>query len=163
MKTFQFLAIILNFSLISCVDRIQNPSIIPNDTAAILEIAVREGTSVRYMPDASSLHNSDSFGDSILFTSAVLPLTILPLVGDSQTFKILPESQICNILRQDSVLANARNYLNITAFEKNDSGYRVQIQNLSCQKFGGGGSVTLYFKKDGDSIALKERHSYSLN
>jgi hypothetical protein len=159
--TFTFLLII---TTLSCQNRsvkiVQQQK---SDTARIIEIALEEGTSIHRMPEASGLERNYKFGDSILLTSKVLPLNMLPSNLHSQRFKILTEEEICTIIRRDSNLDEVPNYLMITHLERSDTGYYVFVQSLSCRPFGGGGSLRLYFKKIGDSWIVVTRASSSIN
>ena len=134
-----------------------------NDTSIILKTVIIDGISDRYMPSADPLTYKYKFGDSILFTSNVLPLDILPSSIAHQKFKILPQFEIYALIKKDSTLTRAPNYLLLTQFEKSDTGYYVQLQNLSCRDFGGGGSLGLYLKKKKDSFIVIKRSSLSIN
>src|SRR5690606_23893704 len=118
-----------------------------NDTITVLNLAINEGISDEFMPDASALKRNYIYGDSILLTSEFLPLNFLPRKLNNQIFKILSKEDICSVIDADYLHMDFPNYLIVRKFEKNDTGYYVQLQNLSCIEFGGGGSLGLYFKK----------------
>lgn len=134
-----------------------------NDTSKILKTVISEGISDRYMPDAGPLTYKYKFADSILLTSEVLSLDILPSNIGDQKFKILPKPEICALIRKDSNLTRVPNYLLLNRFEKNDTGYYVLLQSLSCRYYGGGGSLGLYLKKEKDSFVVINRSSSSIN
>ena len=134
-----------------------------NDTSLLLKKVISEGISGRYMPSADPLFYKYNFGDSILLTSDVLPLNILPSNTGEQKFKILERSYICALIKKDSTLTQVPNYLLLRRFEKNDTGYYVSLQSLSCRDYGGGGSLGLYLKKEKDSFVVIRRSSSSIN
>jgi hypothetical protein len=134
-----------------------------NDTSNVLKTVIGEGISDRHMPSADPLTYKYKFGDSILLTSTVLPLGMLPSNIGNQKFKILPQSEICALIKRDSNLTRVPNYLLLNRFEKSDTGYYVLLQNLSCLDYGGGGSLSLYLKKDKDSFVVINRSSSSIN
>ena len=88
---------------------------------------------------------------------------MLPVSIGDRKFKVLDESEILKILRNDSDNLSLPNYLKISQFEPNDSGYYVQVQNLSALPFGGGGILGLYYLKKGDSIVNAKRMAASIN
>jgi len=134
-----------------------------NDTSKILKTVITDGVSDRYMPSTDPLTYKYKFGDSVLLTSNVLPLDILPSSIAHQKFKILPQSEIYALIKKDSILTHVPNYLLLNQFEKSDTGYYVQLQSLSCRDFGGGGSLGLYLKKEKDSFIVIKRSSSSIN
>ena len=134
-----------------------------NDTSLLLKKVIGEGISDRYMPSADPLFYKYNFGDSILLTSEVLPLNILPSKIGQQKFKILHRSDICALIKKDTALTQVPNYLLLRRFEKNDTGYYVSLQSLSCRNYGGGGSLGLYLKMEKDSFVVISRSSSSIN
>ena len=154
--------ILLNL-LLACQSNV--PAIVKqeNDTSKILKTVITEGISDRYMPSTDPLTYKYKFGDSILLTSNVLPLDILPSSITDQKFKILSHSEIYALIKKDSSLTQVPNYLIINQFEKSDTGYYVLIQSLSCRDFGGGSSLGLYLKKQKDSFVVIKRSSSSIN
>jgi hypothetical protein len=134
-----------------------------NDTSILLKTVINEGISDRYMPSTDPLTYKYKFGDSILLTSNVLALDILPSSIGQQKFKILSQSEIYALIKKDSTLTQVPNYLFLSRFEKSDTGYYVQLQSLSCRDFGGGGSLGLYLKKEKDSFVIIKRSSSSIN
>jgi hypothetical protein len=134
-----------------------------NDTAKVLELAIRTAFYHEQLPEISPLKKEFHFNDSILFTTGSLPLTALPSSIDSINFKILSRNQICSIIKADSNISEPPNYLYINTFEKSDTGYYVSIQSLSCLPYGGGGSIGIYISKDKDSFFVKKRMSSSIN
>lgn len=150
-------------TLLACHNKKQNLTASANDTTKVLQTALLRGTSIHYMPDASALRIRYKFGDSILLTSWVLPLNILPSKVGDQTFKIMSSEKICQIIKQDSAMNEVPNYLFIDAFQKNDSGYFVRLESLGCRRYSGGGTLGLYFKKIKDSFVVAGTGSYSIN
>jgi hypothetical protein len=146
----------------ACQNNAQNLIAPVSDTAKILKIALQEGFSYRYMPDASALKRKFRFGDSIFLTSEVISLKALPVSISEQQFKLVPAKEICSTIRGYG-MEEEPNYLIVKRVDKNDSGYYVQLQNLSCQPYGGGGSLGIYFKKIKDSFVIVHRSSTSIN
>jgi hypothetical protein len=136
---------------------------VQNDTIKILKIALIKDISDEYMPSVSPLQTKYKFGDSILLTSRALPLKFFPTSIGKNQFKLMSENEICQTILKDTTLEEVPNYLNLTRFEKNDSGYYIQMQSLSCRPYGGGGSLGLYFKKIKDSFVVTGRSSSSIN
>ncbi|RZK05833.1 MAG: hypothetical protein EOO46_15610 [Flavobacterium sp.] len=126
----------------------------PSDTTIVLNAALRQATSVEFMPSASALRRTSRFGDTILLTVVPLSLEVLPTKSGNDIFKVLPKQTIYRILTGESYRHDIPNYLCVSQFEKNDTGYYIQVQNLSALPFGGGGSLGLYFKKVGDSLSI---------
>lgn len=153
------LLVILN----SCNDR-QNPSTsLISDTTLVLNQALKDAVSARYMPDADALSRPYNFKDSILLTSKVSSLNLLQLSVSGKTFKVMGEKELVSTLTMDSSSHNLPNYLNISRFEKTDSGYYIQVQNLSPRPYGGGGSLGMYFVMAGDSTKIVKRLASSIN
>jgi hypothetical protein len=134
-----------------------------NDTTRVLITILKQAISIEFMPDASALSWPSKYGDSILLTADSLPLELLPIRSGEQIFKILPKQSIYKILTVLSYKQKVPNYLCITQFEKNDSGYYVQTQNLSVLPFGGGGSLGQYVKEIKDSLRVIYKSSSSIN
>jgi hypothetical protein len=121
------------------------------------------GSTGEHMPGAGPLKTKYHFGDSIILTSSVVPLNLLPSTLNGQQYKVLPLSVICPMLKGDSASMEQPNYLSIQQFEKNDTGYFIQMVSKSCFDFGGGGSLILTFKKVNDSLMLISQGSSSYN
>src|SRR5258706_1780381 len=134
-----------------------------NDTTKILVLALRTAFYHQNLPGISSLRNPYYSNDSILFTTTALSLKALPENIDSLKFKILPQDEICSMIRADSNLEKIRNYLSIRVFEKTDSGYNVGVQSSNCALFGAGGFTDISIGKEKDSFIVKKVSSSSLN
>lgn len=134
-----------------------------SDTTKILSITLKEALSVESMPSASSLKLSSKYDDSILLTATPISLELLPAKSGEQFFKVLPKETIYKILKSESHRQDVPNYLCISKFEKNDTGYYIQVQNLSAIPFGGGGCLGLYFKKSRDTLIIVDKVSSSIN
>ncbi len=115
------------------------------------------------MPSASALRKPSKFGDTILLTAIPVSLELLPTKSGEYIFKVLPKETIQKVLTEESYRHDVPNYLCISQFEKNDTGYYIQVQNLSALPFGGGGSLGLYFKKSGDTLTIVDKASSSIN
>jgi hypothetical protein len=160
-KKFALCIYLLTF--LSCQYKTDNIQHHESDTMAILKATLKESITTRYMPGAPPLKRKYHFGDSILLTSESIPLDLLPSSVDEQNFKILPQEQICSMIKADSNLTERPNYLNVRKFEKSDTGYYIMVQSSSCLPFGGGGNLELYFKKINDSLSIINRSSSSIN
>ncbi len=155
---------ILILFLVSCSNPKSNSEIRgKNDTVKIIELAIRTAFDHENLPGISPLKYNYRFNDSILFTSDVLLLSYLPQTVDSISFKILSKNQISAMLIADSNELNLPNYLSIADFEKNDTGYYVNIKSLSCFPFGEGGSCGIYITDNKGSFLVSEKHSWSIN
>jgi hypothetical protein len=163
MNTLHFIVCLSMLTILSCRNKEANKSPIVNDTTAIINASVKYGTSDEYMPSASSLKRIYKFRDSILLTSTSLSLGLLPEEIEHIKFKVLTKEQICSIINSDNLFLDLPNYLNLKKLEKTDSGYYVQLENVSCLQFGGGGSLWLYFKKKNDSWIIVDQFSSSIN
>jgi hypothetical protein len=71
-----------------------------NDTSSVLKTVIGEGILTGHMPSADPLTYKYKFGDSILLTSTVLPLDMLPSNIGNQNFKILTQSEICALIKR---------------------------------------------------------------
>lgn len=149
--------------LTSCEERIVNSKQQDNDTIRVLRTALHQGISGAFMPSASRLSLPYHFGDSVLLTSDILSLPVLLTSIKNQKFKVLLKEEICSMIVADTHMTELPNYLTISKFEKSETGYYVQLRNLSCLSFGGGGSLGLYFKKVGDSLTIVNRAASSIN
>jgi len=134
-----------------------------SDTTKVLSITLKQATSVEFMPSASALRRPSKFSDSILLTAIPISLDLLPTKSGGQIFKVLPKETIHKILTGESYRHDVPNYLSITQFEKSDTGYYIQVQNLSVLPFGGGGTLGLSFKKSGDTLTITDKVSGSIN
>lgn len=153
---------------ISCKNPKEQPSIkLQNDTVQVLELAIRTAFYHESLPEIDAVKKIYYFGDSILLTSDILPLSVLPKTVDSLKFKILGRKQICLFMQTESDLSKIPNFINIVAFEKTDSSYYVSIENLNCLGLGGlftgGGVIGMYIVKQKDSFRLIKKMSSSLN
>jgi hypothetical protein len=163
MVLYKFLFCTLIISLVSCKSptlKVVQPK---NDTTKILELAIRTAFYHESLPSCDRLKDDYRFKDSILFTTDSLPLESLPISIDTMKFKILPKDQICLMIRADSNMEQVPNYLCIRTFEKNDTGYYLSIQSLSCLSFGGGGGIGMHIIQEGDSFIVKDRTTFSIN
>lgn len=163
MTSLRLVILLLLVSLCSCGTRSTTADKSVSDTTIVLNTALKQATSIEFMPDVSALRRPSKFGDTILLTCEPLPLEILPTKSGNDIFKVLPKQTIYRILTGESYRHDIPNYLCVSQFEKNDTGYYVQVQNLSALPFGGGGSLGLYFKKVGDSLLIIDKASSSIN
>jgi hypothetical protein len=134
-----------------------------NDTAKVLELALKTAFYHQNLPSYSPLVRPYRFKDSILFSSNILPLTMLPSNLDTIKFKVLPENVIRLMIQKDSNISNPPNYLFVRSFARSDTGYYVIIESLSCQQLGGGGSIGIDIAKEKDSFIVKGKLSSSIN
>jgi hypothetical protein len=163
MKRFNLSNFILLLLLWSCKDQSHYSVRQDSDTTFLLNQVLNDATSDKFMPDADAVTRPYYFKDSILLTSKVITLDLLPASIGDRKFKIMTEKEILSILRKDSNNLRLPNYLIVSEFEKNDSGYYVQIQNRSALPFGGGGALGLYYIKKGDSLINIKRLASSIN
>jgi hypothetical protein len=75
----------------------------------------------------------------------------------------MESDKIISMLRADSNNPNLPNYLIVSDFVTNDSGYYLQVQNLSSLPYGGGGSLGLYYIMNGDTLMNVKRSAWSIN
>lgn len=150
-------------SLLSCKHSSENAvAAVLNDTAQILQMAVAEGISDRYMPDASSLYSTPS-DDTVFLTSSVLPLRLLPLRSGSTHFRVLQKDDICFQIGQVDFVERSRSFLEIRAIEKRDTGYYISLSAIGCSRYSGGGGLGLYFIKRNNSFVIVRRSAVSIN
>ena len=161
MTTPIFIVILLMLLSFSCkqgdkTDRIESIS----DTTFILRKAVAMGADGAHMPGASPLGQQGC--NSFFLTSSSLPLKYLREDGALKNFIIISVDSVCSrILAEGN--PRRRNYLNVREIEKSDTGYYVQMASLACEHFAGGGVLSLYFKKFGDSLVIVNQGSSSIN
>lgn len=165
MKSFNFGILFLLVVLWSCKSHKEMafPLGAVSDTTLVLNQALSEAVSVKFIPGASALTRLYHFKDSILITSKASLLSFLPVSVGSQKFKVMESHAIISILRADSNNLNLPNYLIVSDFVANDSGYYLQVQNLSSLPYGGGGSLGLYYIKIGDTLMNVKRSAWSIN
>lgn len=121
------------------------------------------GVNIRYMPSASGLKGVTNFGDTVLLTSQVLPLNVLPQQVGDEKLKVMPQKELCAAMKPYQDLEPSPKYLNISQFEKNDSGYYIQLESISCGEYASGGALGIYFKKVNDSFLIVNRQASSIN
>ncbi len=136
---------------------------IKSDTTLVLNLALRTAFYHDNLPSIDPLKKPYHFGDSILFSSTTLPLSILPRMSDTINFKILSRKEIILLMQTESDLNKIPNYLNIGAFEKSDTSYYVSVQSLNCINFGGGGQIGIYIVKANDSFVVVNKMSSNIN
>jgi hypothetical protein len=163
MKQFNFASVILLLALWSCKGQMDQTAGPVSDTTLLINQALSDAISVRFMPDADAVTRPYLFSDSILLTSKVISLDLLPVSIEDRNFKVMAEHDILRMLRADSSNLCLPNYLIFSRLEANDSGYYVQVQNLSALPFGGGGSLGMYYQKKGDSLIIVNRSASSIN
>ena len=163
MRLLKFILFIFLLALYSCGENAVTIRQSESDTLKVLRTAIHQGISDEYMPSASPLKRQYHFGDSILLTSEILSLDLLPTRVQDQSFKVLSKEEICSMIVADSAMSELPNYLNVSNFEKSDTGYYVQLRSLGCLPFSGGGSLGLYFKRIGDSLTIVDRTMSSIN
>jgi hypothetical protein len=154
---------IILLELAACSTKSTYPIHSKNDTTNVLELALKSAFYHQNLPGYSSLVRPYHFKDSILFSSNILPLSMLPANLDTIKFKVLPEKVIRLMIQKDSSTASPPNYLFVRSFEKSDTGYYVVIESLSCQQFGGGGTIGIDITKEKDSFIVKDKMSASIN
>jgi len=163
MSSLKFIMLLLLLSLLCCDTKLTITDKPVSDTTKVLTTTLKQVISVEFMPSASALRRPSKFGDTILLTADFLPLELLPTKSGVQIFKVLPKQTIYRILTGESYRKDVPNYLCISQFEKSDTGYYIQAQNLSVLPFGGGSSLGLYLKKVGDSLEIVDKSSSSIN
>jgi hypothetical protein len=165
MKSFNFGILFLLVALWSCKNHKEKafPQGAVSDTTLVLNQALSEAVSVKFMPGASALTRPYRFKDSILVTSKASLLSFLPVSVGRQKFKVMESHAIISILRADSNNLNLPHYLIVSDFVANDSGYYLQVQNLSSLPYGGGGSLGLYYIENGDTLMNVKRSAWSIN
>ena len=126
----RFIFIILLF-LTACRGKNSGTTSATADTTQVIELALKTALGQDF-PEMDAVKTKSIFGDSIFFTTALFPLSTLPSKIDSFTFKIMPDTLICPLLKTDTVSAELPNYLRLQAFEKTDSGYFVQFESMLC-------------------------------
>jgi len=121
------------------------------------------GVDFRYMPSASGLKGITHFGDTVLLTSQILASKFLPQQVGSEKFKVMSQKELCAALKPYEASEPTAKYLNISQFLKNDSGYYIQLESISCGEFASGGALGIYFKKVKDSFVVVNRQASSIN
>ncbi len=125
----QFLIFLLLFS--ACANKDSNEVPASADTTQVVELAVRTALSGQF-PEMDDVKRETIFKDSIFFTTSLFPLEKLPVKADSFTFKVMPDTLICAMLKTDTVSPELPNYLRLQTFEKTDTGYFVQFESVLC-------------------------------
>ncbi len=133
-----------------------------NDTANVLQLALRTALFQHKLPDISSLFEGDYSKDSVFVVVDSFPHRLLPPTLNAINFKFGSYREVTAQLR-DKGIAGKRNYLYICCFSKKDSVYSVSIQSRSCVPFGGGGATLIDIVKRGDSMMVHHYSSSSIN
>jgi hypothetical protein len=142
-------------SFLICCNNKGGPSQQENDTTKLLRTVLKTAFYHGNLPEVEILTEYDS----IVITSDSDLLKFIPLSVDNYKFKIVCRGEACRFLKNST----NTNYLDIILIEKEDSAYYVNIQNLNCQEFGGGGSIGIYLLKIIDSFIVKKKGSTSIN
>jgi len=100
----------------------------PNDTAKVLQIALRAALLEHKLPEISPLFLGNFFNDSILVDIDSFPKRLLPAALDTIKFKFANHPQIADMERSnpDSLKPN---YLYLCCFEITDCSYSDSIQS----------------------------------
>jgi hypothetical protein len=159
----RFLLVTFCILLFSCGTGNGSAKIQVSDTSKAIDQAILMGTDVRYMPSASGLKGVSHFRDTVLLTSRILPFSFLPRQVGGEQFKVMPQREICAALKLFEHLEPSPKYLNVSQFEKNDSGYYIQLESISCGEFASGGVLGIYLKKVKDSFVVANRQASSIN
>lgn len=155
MQHFKSRMFILLVMVASCTNRDGQVSQSKNDTTTAIELAVKTALEEDF-PEMAPVKRKDKLKDSIFITTNLLPLANLPQRIDSFRFKILPDTLVCSAIKSDTLSGDFPNYIKLLAFEKRDTGYFVQLESLSCQSGGEGGSVGIFIVKTKDKFVFKK-------
>lgn len=147
---------ILLVMVASCTNRDGQVSQSVNDTTKAIELAVKTALEEDF-PEMEPVKKRSRFNDTIFLTTNLFPLSHLPQSIDSFRFKVLPDTLICSVIKSDSLSGEWPNYLKLSSFEKRDTGYFVQLESLSCQRGGEGGSVGIFIIKTKDTFVFKKK------
>ena len=150
------------FLFCSCHNKSKTAHIINSDTTIILYKSLSIAVDSQYLPSTDPLFKDRSKRDTIYFTSRSIDLKELPDQFGSIIFKKVNADSICRLLYQIDQ-NNPRSYLSVNSIIRNDSGYYVQLSSLSCQLFGGGGQIGIYFKKQADTFVKIKTQATSIN
>jgi hypothetical protein len=134
----------------------------PNDTANVVQLALRTALFQHRLPEISSLFEGDYSKDSVFVVVDSFPHRLLPTTLNAINFKFGSYREVTGQLREKGI-ADKRNYLYICCFSKKDSVYSVSIQNRSCVPFGGGGATIIDIVKRSDSMIVQHYSSHSIN
>ena len=152
----RFIFIILLF-LAACADKNAGQTPSTADTTQVIELALKTALGQDF-PEMDAVKTKSIFGDSIFFTTSLFPLSTLPSKIDSFTFKVMPDTMICPLLKTDTVSAEIPNYLRLQTFEKTDSGYFVQFESMFCIPTATrDASVGLHILKTKDKFEFKKK------
>jgi hypothetical protein len=163
MKVFKIMLYLTLYSLISCNNQEQKTVTSINDTTRVIEFAIREALYNQNLPSLGQLRDKYYFKNQILFTADSLSLEVLPRSVDTINFKVLPEDQICKIIRFDTLEQVHPNYLCVHNLAKTDSGYYMNISSLSCLPYAGGGVMGIDILKRNDSFIVLHKGFSSIN
>jgi len=152
------ISLLIFLKLTSCEG--QADSKVKSDTTSIIEFAIRE--TFADLPDASLVKGID-FTDSILFTSHVTSINLLPTTLDSLRFKILSKEEACRIIAYDTTFRRRPNYFCLRLFQQKHQLYYIRLASLSCFEEGGGGEVYLEITKENESFVIRRKINYSIN
>ena len=123
--------LVLLLFLTACGNRNAGHNSSTADTTQVIELALKTALGQDF-PEMDAVKLNSVFGDSIFFTTSLLPLSILPSSVDSFKFRIMPDTMICPLLKTDTVSPELPNYLRLQAFQKTDSDYYVEFQSVFC-------------------------------
>jgi hypothetical protein len=148
--------------LVGCKGASVQMTIPDNDTAKVLQVALRTAFFERKLPETGPLFAGNLFNDSILVDIDSFSKRLLPARLDTLKFKFGSYPQISALLSHiaDSLKPN---YLYICCFERTDSIYSVSVQSRSDVKFGGGGSMGIDIIKRADSFIVEHTYGNSIN
>ena len=160
--TTKLFALILATSLLACRDSAsRSERLVMSDTVRVLDYALRQAIDIRFMPGASHIFGQH---DSLLYlTTRSIPIEFLRSWNYTGFFTVVPHQQICNLLSKDSLIDPERAYLEISQFENRDSLIYIQVKNLGCLPFSGGGSLALELKVRPDTLIVVRRSTSSIN
>lgn len=148
--------------ILSCNNKTSVPAQPINDTTRAIKLAIRTAFYHENLPGISPLKKRYGFEDSIL-TISHLPLHYLPASVDTLNFKVISANALFRLFEKESDLRKIPNYLSIERFEKNDSGYYINIKSVGYLPYSGGGSIGVYISELNDSLFVDHTTSSSIN
>jgi hypothetical protein len=149
--------IIVLLFLTACADKSRKQSLASRDTTQAIKLALKTVLEESF-PEMDGIKRKSNFNDTIFLTTNLVPLSSLPTSIDSFRFKILPDTEICSVIKSDTMTAELPNYLRLQTFEKTDSDYFVQIESVDCiPSPSRNGSVSLHLLRTKDKFVFNHK------
>lgn len=143
--------------LSACSDKSSKQTSSAADTTQVIQLALKTVLTESF-PEMDGVKRKSIFNDTIFLTTNLFALSKLPSNIDSFSFKVLPDTSICSLLKADTINEELPNFLRLQSFEKTDSDYIVRFESVDCVPAPSrDGAVSLHILNTKDKYVFKHK------